>query len=341
MIPIVGIWLFALSFFILVLVVGSTGEAELHASSSNSTVPETRGHHHKPVVVRSVGIYDEHGILVSDLAAKLLTPTRTVLILIHIAKKHYHTRLLTLRETWLQDHSIPEWATVMFYTTKEDGPAPGISPTIIVDTNEKPHDGNEQILSAFRISYEQFFAHTNSNLKWLIKIDDDSYLSWNALEKALQTKDANKPHYVGDCDCVSPGWQDAGRGCGIDFDCKPLEDVPIFKYVCGGSGVLLSKPALKLIVREEVNRRCIRTLEDITVAHCLLASNVQCTEMSFTAFLSLKTFGQKFMHTSSDVDFAKVCIWEVTNIHEFHLLHDRYMKILGTQSPSGNSTQTS
>jgi hypothetical protein len=258
----------------------------------------------------------------------------TTLVLIHVAKKHHNTRLVKLRETWLQDSLIPSWANVIFYTMKDDGPTPGPFPTIVVDTNEKPHNGNEQILSALTLVYQNFLVNSTAypSLKWILKVDDDTYLSWTSLETALTTKNPDKPLYIGDCDCTSPSSTDTDRGCGVDFDCSPLEDIPTFKYACGGSGILMTKMTLKLLAKEESTRHCLRTIEDITLAQCLLSSNVFCEEMEFTAFLSLKTFGQIFLRSAKDEDFVKVCGWEVTSFHEYHMLHHRYMNILGSNA---------
>ncbi|KAJ3042522.1 hypothetical protein HDV00_007056 [Rhizophlyctis rosea] len=97
--------------------------------------------------------------------------------------------------------------------------------------------------------------------KWYFMVDDDTYVFWENMRLALSTINADEPHYY--------GAKNVFKGCdGV----KKFGDGPHFAH--GGSGIVISRGAMKKIMEEKALRECIvryRTCwaGDIRTALCL------------------------------------------------------------------------
>ena len=101
--------------------------------------------------------------------------------------------------------------------------------------------------------------------EWFLRVDDDAYVNFPALEYVLRRSDPNKEIYMG-----CPGF-------GHDAD----DYVPKgMTYCMGGTGVVISRGALKKVKNHLKN--CIKTLktehEDIEIGRCFHEQGIHCTK---------------------------------------------------------------
>lgn len=118
---------------------------------------------------------DYHRIKVQVVSNKAIK----VVVMVHTAKKYYSTRIIAIRDTWLS--KVPEWARVEFYTTMNDALVPLANySTVMVETQEEPHRGNEQFFVTLRQLYEKY-----PNVLAFLKVDDDTFINWMGLQSYL------------------------------------------------------------------------------------------------------------------------------------------------------------
>jgi hypothetical protein len=98
---------------------------------------------------------------------------------------------------------VPEWARVEFYTTMNDALVPLANySTVMVETQEEPHRGNEQFFVALRQLYEKY-----PNVLAFLKVDDDTFINWLGLQSMMDKRKLNSidsrerkiVKYMGNC----------------------------------------------------------------------------------------------------------------------------------------------
>ena len=105
------------------------------------------------------------------------------------------------------------------------------------------------------------------NFEWFIRLDDDAYVNLEKLELLLRSIDSREPIYMG-----SPGE-------GLHSDDFVPDEFTNF-YCMGGTGVIISRAALKLVAPRL--KECIKNLysehEDLELGRCFYKAGISCTQ---------------------------------------------------------------
>ncbi|OZJ05550.1 hypothetical protein BZG36_01694 [Bifiguratus adelaidae] len=172
-------------------------------------------------------------------------------LLVHTGEPTITTRYASMRQSWLSDERWP-YDRITFTTGNTSNPfwPPGLDQGLVSVTDaprrglapELPHNMNERVLQSLIYAYR----HTDSD--WYYKADDDTYLV------ASRATDAKMD------------------------DCTPILHKNI-SYASGGTGYLLSRKAVELIVRQETEGQgCWRLVEDMTIGFCLNELGIKCID---------------------------------------------------------------
>jgi Galactosyltransferase len=147
----------------------------------------------------------------------------------------------------------------------------------ILNLDPVEDDGRAQV---FKLKAVLNYAATSilpkyPDVKWVAKIDDDTFLNVALLQDSLAKVAAatGSEHqvgiYVGACSCTTPLDHQTSFGCGSAFSCTPPTFVRGLPFACGGPGYFLSRKSIEILHEQYDESRCYMGSEDVGLAQCL------------------------------------------------------------------------
>mmetsp|Transcript_23067 Transcript_23067/g.38484 ORF Transcript_23067/g.38484 Transcript_23067/m.38484 type:complete len:365 (-) Transcript_23067:185-1279(-) len=247
-----------------------------------------------------------------------------IVVLVHTTRKNYHRRLPILKRTWMS--VVPDWARVEFYTTPSDGLS------LINHERETDqhmlHHGSDVLLDSI-----QYVMNKYPQTNYVYKVNDDTFVNWKGLKYVMKKHNmihsnlfvhgANtrgtwgsvyRPNiYLGFCGCrllgnrcghlparviASTNWTEAFT--------KSIAQSE-FTYVCGGSGMVLSRDSIAALAEYEHRFGCTRgTEEAFNLGFCLFQARNQTCIHDKMGFQSSLGYQAEWLQTRSVANDRRV-----------------------------------
>ncbi|XP_013115380.2 glycoprotein-N-acetylgalactosamine 3-beta-galactosyltransferase 1 [Stomoxys calcitrans] len=173
----------------------------------------------------------------SNYAVEYLFNTTRVLCWIITQPENHMTRAIHIRRTWGQRCN-----KLIFISTQEDERLPTISMPI--------EEGQEQVWNKTRLALKYIYDHHLNDADWFLKAEDDTYVIMENLRWMLHSYSPDIPIYF---------------GCKIRRHVEP-------DYIVGGSGLVLSKSALKKFI-DEAYENCLEAYDLLQIDQDRILSN--------------------------------------------------------------------
>lgn len=184
------------------------------------------------------------------------------LISILTANKFLHTRAKAIKETWAKDHKH----FLFFSQSKQTNT---FLPVIFLPGTDDSYPPQKKSFTMFKFLHDNYL----NSFEWFIRVDDDAYIKIDRLKFFLNQLDPSKTLYIG-----QPGF----------------EHSPDYPFCMGGTGVILSRGALKKVgphLNECYQNMLQSEHEDVEIGRCLKRfANVSCTQSYEVIIKSLKFF---------------------------------------------------